>query len=170
MKNFLLVLTIFFSGTSFAQNMANTESYGESHSASDIYIGKCMTHPDYQSRYYTTTKHIQKFIESDSISDAKKLANKVGMGAFLIMAKEYFGFNDARTKEELIASFAEYNNDITVDEITMKATEKKMIRFNVGFGGGNGGFLVVAKTEDGYKKISKTRDGSLDYCDKSVWK
>ncbi len=51
--------------------------------------------------------------------------------------------------------------------------ELDLIRFNVGVGGGNGGYLVFNQVKEGsvvtYELMSSTFDSDLDYCDKKVW-
>jgi hypothetical protein len=102
---------------------------------------------------------------------AKKIVDQVGVVPFRMMMKEYFGtLADLSSDHKMIQEFIDYADDLEIDVISLIAKgNREFIRFNIGYGGGNGGYLVIQKNGDTYQKISKTEDGDLVYCDASVW-
>lgn len=164
------------SASAHAQNMANSESYDQAYKempdGSSRYVGKCKTHEDYKGKRFVVTGVIQKYVEpfEYTVAQVKKIVDKVGMSAFRALMKEFFS-EKSSSDTELMKKFAEYADDITIETIMVKDSQDlDLLRFNVGYGGGNGGYLVLLRTSNGYKKMSLTNDSDLSYCDKIVWK
>ncbi len=159
-------LSLFVASTSFAQNMVNADikdPYKDMPDGSSVYVGKCKTHED-RKDLYRVVKKIQTTIDrydSQWTNKIRRAIDKVGTEAFMIMAKSFWSS---------IPEFIENADDLTIERITLNGIpEMDLIRFNVGYGGGNGGYIVLEKTSSGYRKMSVTNDGNLDYCDKRVW-
>jgi hypothetical protein len=177
MKKVIFGLLFLVSSTSFAQDMSRTEAYEDAYKempdGSSKYVGKCKTHEDQKGKLFKISKVIQKYVEPSefSVDEVKKVLDKAGgMIIGRILMKEFF---DEKYSSEtaLMKAFTQYVDDITIENIMVKdSPDLNLIRFNVGYGGGNGGFLVLLKTSSGYKKMSHTGDGDLSYCDKIVWK
>lgn len=172
------MVSMFISSLSFAQDMSGKENYDQAYrqlpDGSSRYVGKCKTHEDYEGKAFLVQKVIQSNIDSDSFNDeiVKSITEQVGILPFRLMMKQFFGdLADTSTTSSMIHDFQEYADDITVDQISLIGSESQtFLRFNVGYGGGNGGYLVLFKTDSGYLKISSTNDGELGYCDLKVWK
>jgi len=70
--------------------------------------------------------------------------------------------------------FKNYIDDMTVESLSHALfTGLDLIRFNLGVGGGNGGYIVFNKVKNGpavtYELMSYSFDSDLSYCDKKVW-
>ena len=177
MKKVIFSLLFLVSSTSFAQDMSTSEAYQDAYrempDGSTKYVGKCKTHEDQKGKFFKISKVIQKYVEPSEFSadEVKKVLDKAGgMSVGRILMKEFFD-EKYSSDTELLNAFTQYVDDITIENITVKdSTDLNLIRFNVGYGGGNGGFLVLLKTSSGYQKMSLTGDGELSYCDQMVWK
>jgi hypothetical protein len=178
MKTVLLVLSVvFFSQASFAQDMSNQETYEQAYrqmpDGSSVYVGKCKTHESRPGKTYKVSGLILESVSTVGMKfeKAKKIVDQVGVVPFRMMMKEYFGtLADLSSDHKMIQEFIDYADDLEIDVISLIAKgNREFIRFNVGYGGGNGGYLVIQKNGDSYQKISKTEDGDLVYCDASVW-
>jgi hypothetical protein len=175
----LLALSMLFSGSVFAQNMADSEKYQDSYidmpDGSSLYIGKCSTHEDYEKFYFKTEKVLQRYVEPSDLTDAqlravlakfdKSVVNQV------LAAFDMYSIEDGLT-DFLI--FKNYIDDLTVENLShVVRPDLNLVRFRVGVGGGNGGYIVFNKVKEGaattYKMMSYTFDSDLSYCDQKVW-
>lgn len=175
----LLVLSIVFSGSVFAQNMAESEKYADAYfelpDGSSRYVGKCSTHEDYEKFYFKTGKVLQHYVEPSGLSDAQIRAmlakfDKTVMNQVLTTFDMY-GLEEGSTNFSI---FKDYIDDLTVENLRHVINpELNLVRFRVGVGGGNGGYIVFNKVKDGsvtnYEMMSYTFDGDLNYCDQKVW-
>lgn len=175
----LLALSIVFSGSVFAQNMAASENYQDSNvdmpDGSSRYVGKCSTHEDYESFYFKTVKVLQKYVEPSDLSDAQMKAVLAKFDKTVI--KQVFTIFDLYTLGKgatELSIFKDYIDDLTVETLShVVRPELDLVRFSVGVGGGNGGYIVFNKVKEGaattYEMMSYTFDSDLNYCDKKVW-
>ena len=178
MKKILILFTVMIASTSFAQDMSASENasqaYRQLKDGSSLYVGKCKTHEDQLGKYFYVSQVIQERTESDQFTDktVKAIADKVGVIAFRIMMKSFFDdLVDMSTTVSMLHDFQEYADDITIERIhLLSGNHLELIRFSVGYGGGNGGYLVLLKTPYGFEKMSLTNDGDLEFCDLKVWK
>ncbi len=174
----MILLSFFVSTFSFAQDMSGKEDYSQAYrqlpDGSSVYVGKCKTHEDFEGKSFLVKKIILNRVNSDSFNDEiiNSITKQVGIEAFRLMMKQFFGdLADTSTNASMIHDFQEYADDISIDQISMIGPESlSFLRFNVGYGGGNGGYLVLQKIQNGFLKISSTSDGDLEYCDLKVWK
>jgi hypothetical protein len=170
MKIMFLALSVFFSvHSAFAQD----QDYRQMPDGSMVYVGKCATHEDHLGKKFKVTGVILESVSTVGmkVSTAEKIVNKIGATPFRMMMKEYFdGLADVSTDQKMVSEFIDYADDLEIDAIRLSSnSEMEFLRFNVGFGGGNGGFLVLQKSQSGWKKISSTEDGDLKFCDSLVW-
>jgi hypothetical protein len=175
----LLVLMGMFASTSFAQDMSQTENYKDAYQempdGSSRYVGKCKTHEDKKGKTFKMGKTILKTIypqEYDQ-SEVNALVNKIGADLFLKSMIAFFG--DSFEVGSLALAKKEFpglSDDMTVEQILLlDKPEMELIRVNMGYGGGNGGYAVfLMKNGKVVKQLSETGDGSLEFCDKLVWK
>jgi hypothetical protein len=180
MFNAFLVLSILVSGSVFAQDMSKSEkfetAYFEVPDGSSRYVGKCSTHEDYDKFYVTTTKVLQKYIAPGDLSDkaVKAILAKFDK-ALISQVLKTFGLDDIGEEGATTVSIVQdYIDDITVESIGhVIFPNLDLIRFSVGVGGGNGGYVVFNKVKSGsgfiYEKMSHTFDSDLNFCDKKVW-
>jgi hypothetical protein len=176
----VIVLSLLFAGSSFAQDMSSTEDYKQSYvdmpDGSSRYTGKCSTHEDYDKFYFKTKKTIQKYVEPSDLSDSEIAAilgkfDKKLIGQIL----KTLHMNDIGQKGATVVSiFKDYIDDITVDTVShLVYPGLDLIRFNVGIGGGNGSYLIFNKVKAGsevrFDLMSYTMDSDLNYCDRAVW-
>jgi len=160
MKSLLFVLSfVLFYSNSFAQDLPERSS-------------QCATHEDLRGKTFKVTGVILESVSTVGMKKetAEKIVKSVGVVPFRMMMKEYFGgLADLSTDQKLVSEFIDYADDLEIDAIQLIAQpHQEFLRFNVGYGGGNGGFFVVQKTASGWKKISSTEDGDLKFCDSSV--
>jgi hypothetical protein len=165
-----------FSAAAFAQDMTRLETiddaYTETMDGGSRYVGKCSTHEDYYKFYYKTLKVIQSYIDDSRLSEdkIKDIIKKLDPQLLKLVLKENGLDNLGEPNESVISIFQNYVDDITIDLISHQLYDGlDLIRFNIGMGGGNGGFTVFNKTKNGFELISRTFDGDLSYCDKKVW-
>lgn len=176
----LALLSILASVTSFAQDMSRTEDYHHAYTdmpdGTDRYIGKCTTHQDYSGEKFSVTATLQDFVKPERMSDEQIAAmlDKFDAAAIKLLLEtfEMYGIGDEGESDASL--FANYVDDLTVEKISLKAMpELELIRFNMGVGGGNGGYLVLNRTKRGsktvYEKISYIFDGDVNFCDLKVW-
>lgn len=175
----ILALSIVFSGSVFAQNMAdnekNEDAYMDLEDGSSRYIGKCSTHEDYEKFYFKTKKVLQRYIEPSELTDEQINAILAKFDKS-VMKQVLTTFNMYRL-EQGSTDFSIFKDDIddfTVENLSHKIRPKlDLVRFRVGVGGGNGGYIVFNKVKAGmatnYEVMSYTFDGDLNYCDKKVW-
>jgi len=135
---------------------------------SSRYVGKCSTHEDYFNFYYKKQKTIQKYTDLSDLSSTQvdTLIAKIGSDLLELAIKS--SSNDIYPKlKENIANL----DDVTVETIKHSVFPKlKLTRVNLGYGGGNGGYVILNKnTDNKYEVISVTGDGDLNFCDKKVW-
>ncbi len=178
MKTVILALIplLFYTNT-FAQDRSSSEAdakaYRQLPDGSSVYVGKCATHEDHLSVKFKVTGIIQESVSTVGMKSetAGSIFKRVGAVPFRMMMKEFFdGLADLSSDSKLVSEFIDYADDLEIDAIQLvRDPSLEFLRFNVGFGGGNGGFLVLQKTSDGWLKISTTEDGELKYCDSMVW-
>ena len=161
---------------SYAKDMSKTESYKDAYKSmpdgSTRYIGKCSTHED-KTDEYQVIKVIQRtsFPGGWKKSQAQAFFDKIGEQHFKLIMSNFFEFAKSSSHEGMLSEFIEFADDIKVETIQLKGNSRTLFtHYNVGHGGGNGGFLVLLDAGYQVKKISKTNDGSLEYCDVLVWK
>ena len=171
-----LALLVAISIPAFAQNMATTETYEQSSidmpDGTSRYIGKCSTHEDYYKFYYKTEKVLQRTVSPGDMEEAKiaEVIKKFDPVLVKQVLKEMELYDVAGPNESETSIFKNYVDDITVDVVKhLIFPELDLIRFNVGVGGGNGGYLIYNKVSTSYNLMSKTFDGDLSFCDKKVW-
>lgn len=177
MFKLLLAMTFLFSGVVSAQNMAETESYDEAYTempdGSSRYVGKCSTHEDYENKFFGRKSLIQKYVSPSDLSYAemKKILSQFDKG-LIKQVLSVLQMNDISGTDDVVSIFMDYVDDLTVDTIShTKASGLDLIRFNVGVGGGNGGYLIFSKVKNKaeYELMSYTFDSDLNFCDKKVW-
>lgn len=179
MFKMLLALSVVFSGSVMAQNMAETEDYRTANidmpDGSSHYVGKCSTHEDYENFYFKTEKVLQKYISPADLSDAelKKVLAKFDK-AVIKQVLTTFDMYDIAGNGSDFSIFKDYIDDMTVESIGhVVRPDLNLVRFSVGVGGGNGGYVVFNKVKDGskvtYEMMSYTFDSDLNYCNKKVW-
>jgi hypothetical protein len=178
MKPILIALfSVIFYTNSYAQDVSRSESVDQAYrqlpDGSTMYVGKCKTHEDWKGKSFKVSGVVLDRVSTEGMrfEAAKKIHDQIGAPAFRMMMKEYFGnLADLSSNQKTIKEFIDYADDLEIDVIQLiHQPSIEFIRFNVGFGGGNGGFLVLQKTASGWKKISSTEDGDLNYCDATVW-
>jgi hypothetical protein len=177
MFKLLLAMTFLFSGVVSAQNMAETESYDEAYTempdGSSRYVGKCSTHEDYENKFFGRKSLIQKYISPSDLTPAemKKVLSKFDK-KLINQVLSVLEMGDISSNYDVVSIFMDYIDDLTVDTIShTKASGLDLIRFNVGIGGGNGGYLIFSKVKNKaqYELMSYTLDSDLNFCDKKVW-
>jgi len=176
----LLVLSLFMASSAFAQDISKLENYKNSYlelkDGSSRYVGKCSTHESYEKFYFKTTKILQKVVEPAEMSEVQLQAfiKKVDVKLMKMVIKRLELDEMAGDRASVIDILRDYVDDISVDSITHAIfTDLNLIRFNVGVGGGNGGYLVFNQVKEGaqtsYQLMSFTFDSELRYCDRAVW-
>lgn len=176
----LLVLSVLVSGSVFAQDMSKSENYKNSYvdmpDGTSRYVGKCSTHEDYAKVYFKTTKVLQKYVSPGDMTETqiKALLAKFDKAVISQVLKTLDMYNIAEKDSSEVTILKDYIDDITVESIShVVHPELDLIRFNVGVGGGNGGYMVFNKVKKGssftYKMMSYTFDSDLNFCDKKVW-
>ena len=178
MKSVILVLIplLFYTNT-FAQDRSASEidaqAYRQMPDGSSVYVGKCATHEDHLGAKFKVTGIILESVSTVGMKSetASTILKRVGAVPFRMMMKEFFdGLADLSTDSKMVSEFIDYADDLEIDAIRLlRDPGQEFLRFNVGFGGGNGGFLVLKKTATSWMKISSSEDGELTYCDASVW-
>ena len=179
MFKMLLALSVVFSGSVMAQNMADKENYNDAYidmpDGSSRYVGKCSTHEDYEKFYFKTKKVLQKYTDPSELSEAqiKTILAKFDKEVITLVFKTLNMYEISNSSSE-VSILKDYIDDITVESISsVFHPELDLIRFNVGVGGGNGSFLVFNKLKKGssvtYEMMSYTFDSDLNYCDQKVW-
>ncbi len=176
----LVISSLILSASAFAQDMSKNEdyktAYTEQADGSSRYVGKCLTHEDYEKSQFTVKDLIQKYVEPSELSEQslKDLVLLLGTDAVKKIFKvlELNDLSDKNASQESI--FKDYVDDITVDMIELKGRQElHLLRFNVGIGGGNGAYVVLNQVQHGTKRkfqlMSYTMDGDLNYCDRAVW-
>ena len=179
MFKLLLALSVVLSGSVLAQNMAESEDYRTAYvdmpDGSSRYIGKCSTHEDYQKFYYKTKRTVLKYTEPSDLPEAEIEAMLAKFDKKLLaQVLTTFDMYDVSNGSSVVKIFKDYIDDITVERITnVVFPNLDLIRFSVGVGGGNGGYVVYNQVKNGavvsYEKMSYTFDSNLNFCDKKVW-
>jgi hypothetical protein len=176
----VLIGSLLISATAFAQDMSKNEDYESAYieqaDGSSKYIGKCLTHEDYENSQFNVKNLIQKYVEPAELSDQdlKALVKLIGADAVKKVFK-VLGMNEISEEgASQVSIFKDYIDDITVEAIELKGRhELNLLRFNVGIGGGNGAFVVLNQVTTGTKRklqlMSYTMDSDLNYCDRAVW-
>lgn len=176
----LLISSLIMSASAFAQDMSKNEDYKNAYTqqadGSSKYIGKCLTHEDYEDSQFMVKNLIQKYVEPSELSDQdlKALVKLLGADAVKKVFK-ILGMNEISDKgASQVSILRDYIDDITVEAIELKGhQELNLLRFNVGIGGGNGAFVVLNQVANGSKRklqlMSYTMDSDLNYCDRAVW-
>ncbi len=164
MRFVILSFSLFLASQAFAQDMSRTESYEQAYSqnsdGSTSYIGGCSLHEDYEDKKFSVTDTLIKYFEPDyQMTQAEILQRLAPMGPKLLAAvMEYISYDGE-------ISF----DDLTLETIKYKHSAQTFARFNIGVGGGNGQYVIFLKTRSGYKLMTHTFDGDLEFCDKKVW-
>lgn len=176
MLKFILA-ALMVSASAFAQDMSRTEkyetSYKEMPDGSSRYVGKCTTHEDYKNKFFTVSATVQKYVEPRDLSQTqlKAMLKRFDPALITTVLK---AFDMYEVGQNTLDIFANYIDDMTVELITHKmAPQMNLIRFSVGVGGGNGGYVIYNIVHNGaqvqYELMSYTFDSDLNYCDKKVW-
>ena len=179
MFKMLLALSVVFSGSLMAQNMADKENYKDAYidmpDGSSRYVGKCSTHEDYEKFYFKTKKVLQKYTDPSELSEAqiKAILAKFDKEVITLVLKTLNMYEISNSSSE-VSILKDYIDDITVESLSSVVhPDLDLIRFNVGVGGGNGSFMVFNKLKKGsstsYEMMSYTFDSDLNYCDQKVW-
>lgn len=169
MKNLLIAIFALSTSVSFAADMSKTESYKTAYKeladGSNVYVGKCSTHQDYENKFFKVTKTLVPYFEpgydareTDTINHTSNLEKEL-----IEATKNHIQFE----------SLADVD-DLTVETITStKFKGLNLYRLNIGVGGGNGIFAifnrVVTKSGIKYELISSIMDGDVNFCDSKVW-
>ncbi len=181
MMKSLLVMGLFVWGSAFAQDMSSTEDIGTAYrnmpDGSSRYIGKCLTHEDYEKVNFKVTKTVLETI-SPSEKSKKELATILSKFDSLLISEVLNNldiYDMADRGASRVSIFQEFIDDMTVEQLSLSGRDNlRLVRFNVGVGGGNGSYLIFnEKAQSGkksYQLMSFTFDGELNYCDKEVWK
>jgi hypothetical protein len=176
----LVVLSVFMACSAFAQDMSKLEDYKNSYlelkDGSSRYIGKCSTRESYEKFYFKTSQILQKVVEPSEMSEnqLQALVKKVDEKLMKMVISKLELDEIAGDKATMIDILRDYVDDISVDSITHAIfSDLNLIRFNVGVGGGNGGYIVFNQVKEGaqtsYRLMSFTFDSELRYCDRAVW-
>ena len=176
----IVVLSLIIMSSAFAQDMSRLENYKNSYidlkDGSSRYVGKCSTHESYEKFYFKTSQILQKVVEPSEMSQTQlqALVNKVDEKLLKLVINRLELDEMAGDKAAVIDILKDYVDDISVDTITHAIfSDLNLIRFNVGVGGGNGGYLIFNQIKDGsqtsYQLMSFTFDSELRYCDRAVW-
>lgn len=172
---YVLIASLLISGFAFAQDMSRTESYDSAYKETRqgrIYVGKCTTHQDHEKKYFTISSVAQKYVEPQDLSDAQiKAMLKKFDPALLNLVLKAFDMDPVKEKTTAFEIFKNYIDDVTVETLSYKLMPQgQLIRFNLGVGGGNGGYATILKSPQSYKLMSYVFDGDVEYCDRMVWK
>lgn len=180
MFKILFILTCLVSGSAFAQNMADKESFAVAYQdlpdGSSRYVGKCSTHEDYEKMYFKKGKSLQAYVEPSDLSDAelKDILAKFDSNliAQLFTALDMYDIAGKSASEVVILK--EYFDDFQASMLVhTQVPGLELVRIAFGVGGGNGGYMVFNRTQQGpqsvYQMMSYTFDGDLIYCDHKVW-
>lgn len=172
----LVIFSLLICSQAFAQDMSRTETFESSYRSmpdgSTKYVGRCTTHDDYQRVYFKTNKVFQKYADIDSLSDLqiKNLIARFDKDLLVQVLKTLDMYDIAGAKASIPEIFRDYIDDFYGETITHVSYPGTILtRVGFGVGGGNGGYMVFAKTAAGYKMLSYTFDGDLNFCDKTVW-
>lgn len=172
--NALIAGLLFLSTSAFAQDMSRTENYDSAYKETRQgrrYVGKCTTHQDHTNKYFTVTGVLQSYIVPADLSEAKlqKVVNQFEP-KLLRAALSVFGMDPVAQKTTALEIIKNYVDDMTVETLAHKfAPEMRLVRFNLGVGGGNGGYATFLVGTRGYKLLSYVFDGDVEFCDKKVW-
>ncbi|MCE3013799.1 MAG: hypothetical protein LW878_12100 [Proteobacteria bacterium] len=164
MKLFIAFSALFVFSQAFAQDMSRTESYRQAYrqnaDGSSTYVGGCSLHEAYEDKKFSVTSTIIEYFEPDYQMPQEKILKKLSvMGPQLLEAvMEYIAYDGE-------IGF----DDLTLETIKFKHSSQSFFRFNIGVGGGNGQYLTYLQTQSGFKLVTHTFDGDLEFCDKKVW-
>ncbi len=143
---------------------------------SSRYVGKCSTHEDYEKFYFKVKKVLHSHVEPHDLSETelKTLLSKFDKSLMTQVLKTLNMYDIAEGGASEVSILKDYIDDITVETLThIVRPELDLIRFNVGVGGGNGGYMIFNKVKQGsavtYEMMSYTFDSDLNFCDKKVW-
>jgi hypothetical protein len=177
----LLVMGLFVSGSVLAQDMSTTEdmgtAYREMPDGSSRYVGKCLTHEDYEKINYKISKTVLDTITPSELP--KKMLASILAKFDSVLISEVLNnldiYDMADRGASRVSIFQDFIDDLTVETLSLANREDlKLIRFNVGVGGGNGAYLVfnelMVSGSKKYQLMSFTFDGELNSCDLKVWK
>ena len=171
---YAVIACLLISGMAFAQDMSRAEKYETAYKETRqgrIYVGKCTTHQDHERKYFSISSVAQKYVEPQRLNDAQlKALLKKFDPALLGLVLKAFDMDPVKEKTSTLEIFKNYIDDVTVETLSHKlAPQSKLIRFNLGVGGGNGGYVTVLKVPQGHKLMSYVFDGDVEYCDRMVW-
>lgn len=180
MFKLLMLISIFCTTTAFAQNMAGNEdwetSYQNMPDGSSRYVGKCSTHEDYEKIHFVLGKSLQDYVDPDDLTEEQmsEVLAKFDKEAIEMLLKAFSLYEVGEQGESEVSIFKNYVDDFFADVIIHKSRPQlKLIRFGMGVGGGNGGYVVLNQVKKGskitYQLMSYTFDSDLNYCDKKVW-
>lgn len=176
----LLVLSVLISGSVFAQDMSRVEDYKNSYvempDGGSRYVGKCSTHEDYEDFYFKTKKVIQKYVSPGELSEnqIRNILAKFDDSLIKQVLTTLDMYDIAESDETEVDILKDYIDDFTAETIShVVYPDLDLIRFNVGVGGGNGGYMIFNKVKKdskvAYELMSSTFDGDLNFCDRKVW-
>lgn len=164
MKNSLLIISLLFSFSAMAKNMAKTESYEEAYKEIDgysVYVGACSLHPDREA--YTTDKTLVEYFEPRYEMKMEEFLEKVKPLEIELI-----------TEADKIVDGLPNADDFTATKITStKASGLDLYSLNIGVGGGNGMILTYNRTVTNgkvhYELMADIMDGDVNFCDSKVW-
>lgn len=168
MKVSIFAFTFLFSFSALAEDMSRTETYKEAYrelkDGTNVYIGGCSLHQDYEKKKFLVTKTLVKYFEPYDMP-ADEFNQKVK--------------NVERELIKIAAKDAGAESMIDVDDLTVEKIKSTKIdgldlyRLNIGVGGGNGMYLVynrtVVNSKPRYELLSNVFDGDVEFCDSKVW-
>ena len=180
-KNLFLLVVLTLCGVAFAGDASRKEDvrtvYREMPDGTSKYIGKCSLHDVYLDEKFKVTDVIVEYFEPSqrSFKELKKVLRKLDPVALRLVLNTFGMFEVVGDDVDNLTIMSEYVDDITVDRISFFANPSlDLIRFNLGVGGGNGGYVVLSREQINkdnfvYNKMSYTFDGDVNYCDEQVW-
>lgn len=159
----LVVMGLFVWGSAFAQDMSTMEdmgtAYREMPDGSSRYVGKCLTHEDYEKINFKISKTILDTI-SPSELPKKELSTILSKFDNVLLSEVLNNldiYDMADRGASRVSIFQDFIDDMTVESVTLaQRSDLKLIRFNVGIGGGNGAYLVFNESVISGRKTSSS--------------
>src|SRR5690606_21320361 len=117
----LIVLSLIFSFSAFAQDMSQTETYDEAYAekrdGTSVYVGRCSTHEAYQNKYFQVVAVVQKYVEPRGFSEAqiKAILKKFDLRLIQSAFKVFDLYDSTYKKGVEVEILQNYVDDLTVE-------------------------------------------------------
>lgn len=148
--------------------MSRTETYEQAYrelkDGTNVYVGGCSLHQDYEKKKFYVTKTLVKYFEPYGMS-AEEFKKKVKNAEPELL--------EIAGKDAGAESITDVD-DLAIEKIKITKLEGlDLYRLNIGVGGGNGMYLVYNRTivegKPQYELLSNVFDGDVEFCDSKVW-